>query len=375
MKIPFGVVTAFAFGTMLLSGCGQNSGESAELEEAEAEEATEVTMSEAEREAQGIQTMLVERRALAATVSAPGEVRTNAYRSALVTPRIGAQVVTRRARLGDTIGAGAPLVLLSSVEMAEAQGNLIEADREWRRVQQLGRDVVSESRYVAAQVAWQRSYATVAAYGMTATQIERLLENGDASRAMGEFELLSPQAGTVIADEFVVGELIEPGRALFEISDESVLWVEASMSSQDAGRVAPGTPARVSRDGAHWLDGNVVQLQHRLDETTRTQGVRIEVENDGDELHAGDYVEVVLEIAEGSPQIAVPNEAVVLMEGSATVFKVDDDELRPRPVETGATASGWTEIKAGLADGDEVVTQGAFLLKSLLLKSQIGDVD
>lgn len=368
---------ALLLAAALLLGCDRASEELAELEEEESEalEGGPVAMSPEERTAQGIVTARVERRALAGTINAPGEVRTNAYRSALVTPRISAQVVARHARLGDAVQPDQLLVTLSSVQMAEAQGALIEADREWQRVQELGRDVVSEARYVTAQVARQRTYAAVAAYGMTETQIDRLLESGDASRAMGEFELLSPQPGTIIRDDFVVGELIEPGRALFEVTDESVLWVEARLTSTDAARVTPGTAVRLSRDGSRWLEGTVVQLQHRLDETTRTQGVRIEVDNRGDELHPGDYVDVVLETAATSAHAAVPAEAIVLMDGSPAVFMAEGEELRPQPVEVGASLSGWTEVKAGLAVGDEVVTQGAFLIKSLLLKSQIGDVD
>lgn len=358
-----------------LLGCVQAEEESAELDEGEASQEGAVALPAAEREAQGIVTRPVEGRALAVTITAPGEVRTNAYRSALVTPRISAQVVARHAHLGDTVRVGAPLVTLSSVLMADAQGALIETDREWRRVQELGAEAVSEARYIAAQVARQRAYAAAAAYGMTEAQIERLLESGDASGAMGEFELLSPQAGTVIQDNFVVGEIIEPGRTLFEISDESVLWVEAQLSSMDAARVMPGTAARVSRDGTRWLDGTVVQLQHRLDETTRTRGVRIEVENRAEALYAGDYVDVELEATPTIARIAVPNDSVVLMDGSSVVFKLDAGQLRPQLVEIGASSSGWTEIKAGLAVGDEVVTEGAFLIKSLLLKSQIGDAD
>jgi cobalt-zinc-cadmium efflux system membrane fusion protein len=360
-------------------------------------------MPAAERRRQGVLTAVAGPRALASTISAPGEVQIDAYRSSQVTPRITAQVLERRVRLGEAVEAAQPLVTLSSVQMAEAQGALIEADREWQRVKALGKSVVSEQRYIAAQVARQRSYATVRAYGMTAEQTERLLTGGDASLATGEFELLSPQAGTVIRDDFLVGEVIEPGRVLFEISDESVLWVEAQLAPEDATGIRAGASARVRTaaavgvragaagvragaavqtsagvaeplsTGGGWISGKVVQLHHAVNEGTRTRAVRIEVENRGDTLHAGDYVEVSLETGTTQARVAVPASAVLLMDGAATVFKVEGDNVRAQPVETGLTSAGWTEIQAGLAPGDAVVTQGAFLIKSLLQKSEIGD--
>ncbi|MFQ5644101.1 MAG: efflux RND transporter periplasmic adaptor subunit [Thiogranum sp.] len=330
-------------------------------------------MTAAKRQAQGIRTAIVAPHVLAGIIMAPGEVRINTYASSQVTPRISAQVVARHARLGDEVTKDQPLVTLSSVAMAEAQGALVEADREWNRVRKLGRKVVSEKRYVAAQVARQRAYATVRAYGMTGVQIKRLLAEGDAARATGGFDLPSPQAGTIIHDDFVVGELIEPGKVLFEISDESVLWVEAMLNPEDAARIVIGAPARVSVDGVQWLDGKVIQRHHRLDETTRTRSIRIEVDNSTDRLHPGQFVQAAVQSSTAAAVMAVPREAIVLFQGSPSVFRVEGDALNPQPIETGVTRVGYTEVKAGLTDGDEVVVQGAFLIKSLLLKSQIGD--
>ncbi len=349
-------------------GTEQHAGESEEGHD----EKSVLKMTAAERRAQGIETVRVDQRALADAITAPGEVRMNVYASAQVTPRISAQIVGRHARLGETVAAEQPLVTLSSVVMAEAQGALIESDQEWNRVRNLGRKIVSDKRYVAAQVARQRAYATVRAYGMTEKQIERLL-NGKGARATGEFELLSPQAGTVIRDDFVIGEVVEPGRVLYEVSDESTLWVEARLRPEHAANVRVESSARVSRDGRLWLDGKVVQLHHRLDERTRTQGVRIEVANRSDELHPGEYVDVAVRTAATRVRIAVPENSVLLMQGSPTVFKLEGDELHPQPVEIGESSGGWTEIEAGLVAGDEVVSQGAFLLKSLTLKSQMGE--
>jgi membrane fusion protein, heavy metal efflux system len=129
----------------------------------------------AEQKEAGVVIAKVEKRPVAKEVTAPGEVTLDIYRSAEVTPRIEAQVVKRHAVLGDIVKQGQPLVTLSSVEMAEAQGNLIVADREWKRIQQLGSDIVSAQRYVRAQVARQQAYSKVLAFGMTPKEIEALL--------------------------------------------------------------------------------------------------------------------------------------------------------------------------------------------------------
>ncbi len=337
------------------------------------EEEASLKMTPAERRAQGIETAKVTRRALRDVVIAPGEVHRNAYRSSQVTPRVDAQIVARHARLGESVKRGRPLVTLSSVEVAGAQGDLIESDREWRRVKKLGRTVVSGKRYVAAQVARQRAYATVRAYGMTKAQIGALLRSADASRATGEFDLFAPQDGIVVSDAFVSGEFVARGRVLFELTDVRTPWVEAQLNPRDATRIAVGTPVRVSRDGRNWIDGRVVQLYYRLNPATRTRPVRIEVSNGDVIMPAGEYVDVAVRTGGAAPLLAVPRDALVLMQGSQTVFKVEGDELHPQPVETGVTRAGWTEIKAGLAQGEEIVVKGVFLLKSLVLKSQMGE--
>ena len=331
-----------------------------------------IEMGAEQRQKSGVLIERVEQQLLTDEVLAPGEVVVNSYQSSQVTPRITAQIVTRHARLGDTVKKEQALVTLSSVEMAEAQGNLLVTSREWQRVKKLGREVVSERRYVEAQVAYQQAQAKVRAFGMTSGQVKVLARQNDVSKATGSFKLLAPQDGTVTSDDFVIGEAIEPGRVLFEITDESMIWVEARLSPEDASGVTLGTKARVSRNGKQWLEGEVIQLHHRLDERTRTQSVRIQINNTNEDMHPGQFVEVTLQIGGGTMKLAVPQTAIVLMDGGPAVVTLNGDEIRPQSIETGETYGEWTEVKAGLAAGDEIVVQGAFLIKSLLLKSQMG---
>jgi cobalt-zinc-cadmium efflux system membrane fusion protein len=328
----------------------------------------------AERDTAGIRVDTISVRSLEEILRVPAEVVINAYHSARVTPRVQAQVVKRHVQLGDRVEPGQALVTLSSVAMAEAQGYLIVADREWQRVKSLGRKAVGERRYTEAQVARQQAFAKVLAYGMQEAQASELLKSGNAVNAVGEFDLLSPLAGTILQDDFINGELIEPGRILFDISDESILWVEARVTPSALSAIEVGAAARVSINSSDWIDGTVIQLHHRLNETTRTQGVRIAVENTADLLHPGQFAEAEISSGAGLPRLVVPNEALTLLKGVPAVFILEGgNEFHPEMVETGSTIGDWTVINAGLQENDVIAVKGVFYLKSMLLKSSIGD--
>ena len=341
-------------------------------DEGHAEESGEtmaVELSPAQREAAGIRTELLNPRTLDVALRAPGEVRLNAYATYQVTPRIRAQVVARHARLGEAVTAGQPLVTLSSVEMAEAQGELVVAEREWARVRELGREVVSDRRYIEAQVDAQQARARVSAFGMVDEQIRSLVESGDASLTQGDFTLPAPVGGTIVRDDFIVGESIEPGRMMFEITDESTLWVEARLPAQQAAAFSEGSPARVGI-GGEWIDGHVIQAFHALDESTRTLPIRVQVPNPEDELHPGMFVDVLIMDEDSEPVLAVPEAAVLRSaDGDWQVFVVTaQGGFEPMEVEVESTAEGYAVVD-GIVPGTRVVTEGAFFLQSEYAKT------
>jgi len=277
--------------------------------------------------------------------------------------------------MGDAVKTGQKLLTLSSVDVADAQSQLLVTDREWKRVKKLGRKVVSERRYIEAQVNRQQAYAKALAYGITESQIIELLKRKDASKATGMFNLLSTQNGTVISDQFVAGQVVEPGQLLMEISDESLLWIETQINPDNVTDIKPGTLAHINYAADNWLTAKVIQVHRRIDETTRTLPVRIEVDNQKKLLRPGQFVKVALQTTKGNEVIAVLKTAVTLLHNEEVVFMLDGQKIHPQLVETGGVHNDWIEIKNGLKKNDVIVTQGMFLLKSLLLKSQIGDAD
>jgi len=311
----------------------------------------------------------LEQQAIQQQITIPGEVKANRYATSISSPRVGAQIIKRHIRLGDTVQQGHSLVTLSSVEMAEAQGDLIIKNREWLRVKKLGSKVVSEKRYVEAKIAQQQAQAKVIAYGMTAHQAKQLLRKGDIAGATGRFDLLAPQDGTVVKDDFIIGEIVEPGRVLFEITDEKNLWVEARARPEVAYQIASNTKAKIKLQHS-WVEGNVIQVQHIVDEGTRTLPVRLEVEDKNHQLHPGQFVEVQLALASKSAVMAVPKAAALRnTEGEWVVF-VEDEPGRYRSVDiTPIRTVGDQLIVEGLSPGLRVVTKGAFFLQSELAKS------
>jgi cobalt-zinc-cadmium efflux system membrane fusion protein len=339
-----------------------------EHSEAEEHEEGAVELNEAQQAEAGIVVESLVYKSLPNEILAPGEVVVNAYQSSQVTPRISAQITARHARLGDEVTKGQALVTLSSVDMAEAQGNLLVANQEWERVQELGREVVSERRYIEAQVGWQQAQAKVLAFGMTRAQIEALIAQNDVTRATGDFDLLAPQDGRIIFDDFVVGEVIEPGRVLYELTDESVIWVETSLTPEEAMFIESGNTAYVSA-GNDWLAGTVIQSHHMLNETTRTLALRIEVPNDEERLHPGLFVDTRIQGRGTVDTLAVPENAVLRGPDGDWVVYMEESSGRYRPVEVELlrTTDGQAEI-SGLQPGTRVVVQGAFFIQSELAK-------
>ena len=320
----------------------------------------------------GIVTAQAQLRAFSDELKAPGEVKLNAYATVLVSSRIDSQVVARKARLGDLVKAGEALVTLSSIEVAETEGALIVAEQDWRRIAALGPQAVSARRYNETKVQRDQAYAKLLAYGLSKEQIQAVLRGGSA-KADGSYALLSPITGRIASDDFLVGERVQPGRMLFTIVDENAVWVEAQLPPADAEKVSPGDTARILAQGIS-LSGTVLQRSHQTSERTRTALVRIGVDNAGDVLHPGELVDARIAIAGSKQVLAVPSDAVVLLQNQTAVF-VDTGEGRfePAPVAIGETRQGWVEIKEGLKAGAAYVRDGAFALKARLLRSQLGE--
>ncbi|MBN8214254.1 MAG: efflux RND transporter periplasmic adaptor subunit [Xanthomonadales bacterium] len=350
----------------------EESGHAEEGEHAEESEATApVKMNEAALKAAGITLQTLQPSSLSEELRAPGEVVDSAYGTTLITPRVAALVVRRHVKLGDEVRAGVPLATLASVEVSDAQAELRIAEQEWRRVSALGREAVAGRRITEAKVAVDRARAKAQAYG---------LPGASSGTVNGQFTLTAPHAGRITEDDFVVGERIEPGKALFRLVDESIVWVDAKLPPGTVSRIEAGSAATVVIGGER-IAAKVLRSAHRTSDATRSATIRLEVANKEDRLHGGDFVEVYFEataaanaLDKSATQLSVPTDALVQLEGDTVVFRRSaDGALEPVAVRAGEVVGDRTVIREGLKAGDTVVVAGAFAVKSQMLKAQLGE--
>lgn len=301
-------------------------------------------------------------------VKAPGVVYFNTYKTASITPRISAQVMDCHVVLGEKVRVGQTIVTLSSVEMAEAQGALLVADQEWKRVNKLGRKQVSENRYTQAEINYGLARVKVKAYGMTDSQISELLKSEEFSKANGIFELVATRGGTVLSENYILGQIVEPGHELIRITNESSLWVVANVPSSTTSKIHIGNNARIYFDD-RVFPSKVIQLYHSLDEATQTSGIRMAVENAHEILQPGMFVDVQIEASTKLNIFAVP-ESAVLRNGSnwIVMIQTESGEFKSQQVVLERVSHGRAII-SGIKEHTNVVVKASSFVWSELAKN------
>ena len=101
----------------------------------------------------------------------------------------------------------------------------------------------------------------------------------------------------------------------------------------------------------------------------------MEVQNPGRKLKPEMFATVELTLpATGPAVLAVPEEAIQELEGKKVIFVTEDnEEFIPREVQLGLASGGMVEVTGGVAEGQHYAVKGSFILKSELMKGELGE--
>jgi cobalt-zinc-cadmium efflux system membrane fusion protein len=199
--------------------------------------------------------------------------------------------------------------------------------------------------------------------------------SGDTSLVM----LRAPLSGVVTERKFNAGAGVEAAMPIFAISNLSTVYVIANVPEASVGRLSIGSVAEIKSLSIGTINGRISYIDPRLDETTRTARVRLEVPNEGGKLRAGMFTEVGFYAGTSETtgeELVVPSDAIQRSGDKAIVFVPREGEagaFEVREVEVGGDTEGYTRIISGLKLGEKVVTKGSFTLKTQFEKGAMGD--
>jgi membrane fusion protein, heavy metal efflux system len=356
------------------------------------------------------------------TLATTGRVLVAPDAQAVVGAKVDGRAVRVMAEPGQRVGAGQPVAVIDSTQVAELRGQLAEARSRLRLAEQAsaltargenrsaviqaknkldsaqktldrkrrlaeigvaaGREVQeAELEFKNAQAEYnfqsmiqvtrERQQATgeVEQVRAAVTRISQSLEALGASPGGqgGTVTVSSPIAGTVVVRNVSVGQAVTQGSELMTVMNLASVVVEAQVPESQANRIRAGQRlvARIPGSPDQAFEGTVQSVGETVNPQTRTVPVRARVTNLGTHLKHEMAVEVRLVTGGRKDALMIPASALVDDEGLKVVYVKEGEKYERRVVTVGNVSFQWAEILSGVEEGEEVVTAGAYQLRNM----------
>ena len=189
-------------------------------------------------------------------------------------------------------------------------------------------------------------------------------------------ELKASIDGVIIERNATAGELVDKSKAIYTISDPAQLWAIAEVKERDIAAVKLGQDAAFTTLAYpdEKFHGKVVLIGNQVEAGSRTVEVRIAVDNADGRLKPGMFADVEIITTILDNVLLIPDSALETDGENQIVFvALDANKFEKRVVKLGLEQSGRVQILNGVKAGENIVTSGGFILKSEMLKGQLGE--
>ena len=289
----------------------------------------------------------------------------------IASPIIG-RVIALHGEVGDTVQRGSVLADIDSPELATAEADWRKAQAEEQRKRLafdraktlFNGEVLARKDYESAEADYRQAKAETKRTNL------RMKNLNAAGKEDGKFGLKSPIAGIVADKQINPGLEVRPDlpAPLFVITDLSHLWVIVDVPERSATEIRPGQAVTIETDA--YPDERFVAKIDRvglaLDPGTRRIQVRCSVKNIERKLKPEMFARVSFLADEGGKKaIPLPNTSL-FVEGMYSYVFVEKQAgiFEKRRVNVKVKGHDRSFVDAGLALGERVVTEGAFLLNA-----------
>ncbi len=329
-----------------------------EEEGGEKESSSTVRIDPVTRQNMGLRMGRVERKHLAKTIRTFGTITYDETGLYSVNTKFNGWIETLYVDfLGERVEKGQPLFDIYSPDLLTAQQEYLIAVQ-----QQNGRknnSLKGRDRLLDA------SRTRLAYWDLTDEQIAQLETAGKIQKTITIF---SPASGVVTKKNALKGHYVKAGEHQYEIADLSTVWVDVDIYEYELPWIHKGMAAGMDLayiPGKRYA-GEVLFIYPYLDPKTRTARLRLSFPNPGNALKPGMYANVYLRSTLPEKRLVVPQEAVIDSGVRKRVFvSRGEGKFEAREITIGVEGNDYMfEVIDGLAEGEEIVVSGQFMLDS-----------
>jgi len=229
-----------------------------------------------------------------------------------------------------------------AVELAQVR--LADAGRIFERLQRLS------ATGATAQVSLDDARTTLAA---------ARIELKRAEVALADRFILAPFSGRIGLTDIDVGDRVDPDTEIATLDDRAILLIRFEVPEVLHGHLGIGETVEV----APWLDaggkvtGDVVDVDSRISELTRTFVVRARIRNPDDRLRPGMSFRVTVDV-DGHIHPEVPETAIQWGGEGSYLWALTGGSARRVPAVIVQRQAGKVLVDANLRTGDLVVVEG-----------------
>ena len=295
-----------------------------------------------------------------ATLKLNGKIQANETKSASLVTHIPGRIEKLYVSYtGEQVNKGQKIATIYSPELITAQKELLEA----KKIQDISPGLLTAAKNKLKY--WKIGEQV----------IQDILTSGTIRE---NFNIYADHSGVVNQKRVSVGDYRSTGEVLFDVQNLYSLWALFDVYENDLSQVKTGrniyftTPSALNKR----FKAKITFVNPVIDPNTRAATIRAEVSNTTGKLKPEMFITGELQTSKKSDNLTVPKSAVLWTGQRSVVYvKIPDTDIPSfeyREIEIAdATASGYAVV-SGLAYGEEVVTNGAFVIDaSAQLNNQV----
>lgn len=185
----------------------------------------------------------------------------------------------------------------------------------------------------------------------------------------------APFDGRLGLRQINIGQVVSSLDPIVSLQTLDPIYVTFAVPQQDLNRISVSMPVRLRTDAVagEVFEGAITAISPEVDPVTRNATVRALISNPAGRLNAGMFAEVEAILPKSLPVLAIVSSAVQYAPFGNSVFVIEEkagegDEksltLRQQFVRLGQAKGDFVEVLDGLKEGDQIVTSGAFKLRT-----------